>query len=420
MQVRDTADVAAAVRWANRFDVRLVARSGGHSYAGYCTTGDGVVLDLSRLRGIRVSRGRATVGPAAQLIDVQRALTRRGVTVPSGSCPTRRHRRARPGRRPRSRRAPLRPDERQPARGARRDRRRPRSPRGRRHERGPLLGAPRRRWRQLRDRHGADAPDAPGRGRRVLLRVLAVVAGRRGARGLAAVRARGAARAHLDPLAGHDGRGRQPARVGARPVLRRGVRAPSPGATADAGGRGEAQHRQLELLHDGAALGGLPRRRPAGVPPLDALELLREVRLLRQADRPARPRADDRLDRAPPADALARLGRAAPRRVWWRAEPAGGRRHGVRPPRHALLAPVPRLLQWRGRGPGEQALDQRHVAGAPAARLRRGVPELHRPGPRSLAARVLRRESRRGCARSRSRSIPTSASASPRRSRPRR
>jgi FAD/FMN-containing dehydrogenase len=88
VQVRDTADVAAAVRWANRFDVRLVARSGGHSYAGYCTTGDGVVLDLSRLDGIRVARGRATVGPAVQLIDVQRALTRRGVTVPSGSCPT--------------------------------------------------------------------------------------------------------------------------------------------------------------------------------------------------------------------------------------------------------------------------------------------------------------------------------------------
>jgi FAD/FMN-containing dehydrogenase len=88
VQVRGAADVAAAVRWANRFDVRLVARSGGHSYAGYCTTSDGVVLDLSRLDGIRVSGGRATVGPAAQLIDVQRALTRRGVTVPSGSCPT--------------------------------------------------------------------------------------------------------------------------------------------------------------------------------------------------------------------------------------------------------------------------------------------------------------------------------------------
>src|ERR671913_2569611 len=44
-----TADVAAVVRWANRFDVRVVARSGGHSYAGYSTTSDGVVIDLSRL-----------------------------------------------------------------------------------------------------------------------------------------------------------------------------------------------------------------------------------------------------------------------------------------------------------------------------------------------------------------------------------
>src|SRR5688500_20255318 len=29
---RDTRDVAALVRWANRFDVRLVPRSGGHDY----------------------------------------------------------------------------------------------------------------------------------------------------------------------------------------------------------------------------------------------------------------------------------------------------------------------------------------------------------------------------------------------------
>src|SRR5215213_2221498 len=88
VHVESTVDVAAAVRWADRFDVRVVARSGGHSYAGYSSTGDGVVLDLSKLREVRVARGRATIGPAAQLIDVQRALTRRGVTVPSGSCPS--------------------------------------------------------------------------------------------------------------------------------------------------------------------------------------------------------------------------------------------------------------------------------------------------------------------------------------------
>ena len=88
VHAESTADVAAVVRWADRFDVRVVARSGGHSYAGYSTTSDGVVIDLSRLRGVRVSNGRASVGPGAQLIDVQQALTRRGLTVPSGSCPS--------------------------------------------------------------------------------------------------------------------------------------------------------------------------------------------------------------------------------------------------------------------------------------------------------------------------------------------
>ena len=88
VQPRDTRDVAAVVRWADRFNVRLVARSGGHSYAGYSTIGNGVVVDLSRMRRVRVSGGRATVGAGAQLIDVQRVLTRRGLSTPSGSCPS--------------------------------------------------------------------------------------------------------------------------------------------------------------------------------------------------------------------------------------------------------------------------------------------------------------------------------------------
>jgi FAD/FMN-containing dehydrogenase len=88
VQVESTADVAAVVSWANRFDVDVVARSGGHSYAGYSTTGNGVVVDLSNLAGVRVANGRATVGAGAQLIDVQRTLTSRGVSVPSGSCPS--------------------------------------------------------------------------------------------------------------------------------------------------------------------------------------------------------------------------------------------------------------------------------------------------------------------------------------------
>jgi FAD/FMN-containing dehydrogenase len=85
---RDTRDVAALVRWADRFDVRLVPRAGGHSYAGYSTTSRGVVVDLSRMRGVRVANGRATVGAGAQLIDMYAALARRGLVVPGGSCPS--------------------------------------------------------------------------------------------------------------------------------------------------------------------------------------------------------------------------------------------------------------------------------------------------------------------------------------------
>jgi FAD/FMN-containing dehydrogenase len=85
---RDTRDVQAVVRWADRFDIRLVSRSGGHSYAGYSTTDRGVVVDLRRLRGVRVSNGRAIVGPATPLIDVYSRLARSGLLVPAGSCPS--------------------------------------------------------------------------------------------------------------------------------------------------------------------------------------------------------------------------------------------------------------------------------------------------------------------------------------------
>jgi FAD/FMN-containing dehydrogenase len=84
----DTRDVQAVVRWANRFGVRIVPRSGGHSYAGYSTTSHGVVVDLSRMRGIRLHGGKATVGAGAELIDVYSKLAAHGLLIPAGSCPT--------------------------------------------------------------------------------------------------------------------------------------------------------------------------------------------------------------------------------------------------------------------------------------------------------------------------------------------
>jgi FAD/FMN-containing dehydrogenase len=84
------ADVQAAVRWAARNGVAIRARSGGHSYAGWSTVTGGLVVDLRRLRGIRLERHhtRAVIGPGAQLGDVYARLAANGATVPAGSCPT--------------------------------------------------------------------------------------------------------------------------------------------------------------------------------------------------------------------------------------------------------------------------------------------------------------------------------------------
>ena len=88
VKVRDVADVRAVVRWADRYDVPLTTRSGGHAYNGASTSRNAVVVDVGALDGVRLHDGIATIGPGARNIDVYAALARHGATIPSGSCPT--------------------------------------------------------------------------------------------------------------------------------------------------------------------------------------------------------------------------------------------------------------------------------------------------------------------------------------------
>ncbi len=90
VEVAGTRDVRAVIDWANRHDVKLTARAGGHSYAGYSTTHRGVVVDVRRLRRIDVSNGarRATVAAGVPLIEMYAELAGKGMTVPGGTCPT--------------------------------------------------------------------------------------------------------------------------------------------------------------------------------------------------------------------------------------------------------------------------------------------------------------------------------------------
>jgi FAD/FMN-containing dehydrogenase len=90
LRAADAGDVAKSILWAQKYGIRLAARSGGHSYAGYSTAEDGLVVDVGRLNAIAVehSSGTATIGAGSRLIDVYSRLAAKGVTIPGGSCPT--------------------------------------------------------------------------------------------------------------------------------------------------------------------------------------------------------------------------------------------------------------------------------------------------------------------------------------------
>ena len=51
---KDVADVIAVVNFAREHELRLVVRGGGHSCPGLGTCDDGLVIDLSGMKGIHV------------------------------------------------------------------------------------------------------------------------------------------------------------------------------------------------------------------------------------------------------------------------------------------------------------------------------------------------------------------------------
>lgn len=82
-------DVQLAVDFATTSKLPIAARSGGHSYAGYSTPDQGLVVDLAKLARIDVRPdGTAVVGAGTRLIDLYTALAAAGRCLPAGSCPT--------------------------------------------------------------------------------------------------------------------------------------------------------------------------------------------------------------------------------------------------------------------------------------------------------------------------------------------
>jgi FAD/FMN-containing dehydrogenase len=82
----DAGDVGHAVRYAAAHGLPLAVRGGGHNVAGTAVVDDGLVIDLSRMRGVRIDpSGRSVhVQGGATWADVDRVTAPLGLATPGG------------------------------------------------------------------------------------------------------------------------------------------------------------------------------------------------------------------------------------------------------------------------------------------------------------------------------------------------
>jgi FAD/FMN-containing dehydrogenase len=86
VQPTGAADVITAVRYARAEELPIAVRSGGHSIPGFSTCDDGIVIDLSRMRGVRVDAERrvARVSGGSLLGDLDHEAQAFGLVCPVG------------------------------------------------------------------------------------------------------------------------------------------------------------------------------------------------------------------------------------------------------------------------------------------------------------------------------------------------
>lgn len=80
-------DVVNAVKWARQEDIALRARSGGHGLEGWSSVDGGLVIDVSRMKGVEIDTASrtATVQTGLTQKEAVETLGQRGFLIPTGS-----------------------------------------------------------------------------------------------------------------------------------------------------------------------------------------------------------------------------------------------------------------------------------------------------------------------------------------------
>src|SRR6185295_8347987 len=86
VQCADADDVPTAIAFARRNNLEISIRGAGHNIAGNALCNDGLTIDFSKMKNVRVDAGkrRAYVEPGATLADLDEATLGHGLATPVG------------------------------------------------------------------------------------------------------------------------------------------------------------------------------------------------------------------------------------------------------------------------------------------------------------------------------------------------